>query len=127
MKRINTNLLKSGKVYIRSLINIKSSKSSNIKLLDINKNLISNPKKVSNIFNDHFSTIGSKIEQKIPFQQGNFKDYLNRKDSNNKLIINSENNSFFLFPTDPEEVKKLIDALDIKKSTGPNGIPVYIY
>ena len=122
------NKYKSAEIWkgIRSLINIKSSKTSNIKLLDTNKNLISDPKKVSNIFNEHFSSIGSTIEQKIPFQPGNFNDYLIRKDNNNKLIINSENNSFFLSPTVPEEVKKIIDALDIKKSTGPNGVPVYI-
>ena len=47
----------------RSLVNIKSVKSSDIKLLDKNKNLIRDSKKISNIFNDHFSTIGFKIEQ----------------------------------------------------------------
>ena len=122
------NKYKSSEIWkgIRSLINIKSSKTSNIKLMDANKNLISDPKKVSNIFNDHFSSIGSKIEQKIPFQPGNYNDYLNKKDNSNKLIINFENNSFFLSPTVPEEVEKIINALDIKKSTGPNGVPVYI-
>ena len=48
-----------------SLVNLKSAKSSNIKLVDKNKNLISDPKKISNTFNDHFASIGSKIEQKI--------------------------------------------------------------
>ncbi len=111
---------------IRSLVNVKSSKSSTIKLLDTNENLISDSKTVSDIFNNHFATIGSKIEQRIPFQPGNYKDYLNKKDGNNKLIINFENNLFFLSPTDTEEVGKIIDGLDIKKSTGPNGVPVYI-
>ena len=86
---------------IRSLVNIKSTKLSNIKILDKNKNLISDPLKLANIFNDHFSTVGSKIEQKIPFQAGNFKDYLNKKDKNGKLFINSTNSSFFLSPTTP--------------------------
>ena len=72
---------------IRSLVNLKSAKSSNIKLLDQNKNLISDPKKISNIFNDHFASIGSKIEQKIPYKPGNFKDYLNRKNVNGKPCI----------------------------------------
>ena len=42
---------------IRSLVNIKPAKTSNIKLMDENKNLISDPQKIANIFNDHFSTI----------------------------------------------------------------------
>ena len=33
---------------------------------------------------------------------------------------------FFLSPTVPAEVEKLIDALNIKKSTGPCSIPVFI-
>ena len=110
---------------INSLVSIKSSKNSNVKLLDENKNLISNLQKISNIFNNHFSTIGSKIEQKIPAQSGNFYDYFTKKDENGKLIINPENNSFFLSPTDPCEVEIILNALDIKKSTGPNSVPIY--
>ena len=110
---------------IRALVNLKPCKSLNIKLLDGNNNLVSDPKKISNTFNDYFSTIGSKIERKIPFVPGNFKDYFNKKDKNGKLIINSAN-SLFLIPTVPGEVEKIIDALDIKKSTGPNSIPVFI-
>ena len=64
---------------IRSLVNIKSSKTSNIRLLDQQENLINDPNKISNIFNDHFSTIGKKIERKIPFTPGNFYDYLNKR------------------------------------------------
>ena len=110
---------------IRTLANIKSSQSSNIKLLDGNNNLITDPKKISNTLNNHFSTIGSKLEQKNPFTPGNFRDYFNKKDRNGNFIINSAN-SFFLIPTVPGEVEKIIDALDMKKSTGPNSVPVFI-
>ena len=58
---------------IRSLVIIKSPKSSNIMLLDVNENL-TDSKKISNIFNNHFSTIGSKIDRKISFAPGSFKD-----------------------------------------------------
>ena len=105
--------------------NKKSSKVSKIKLLDKNDNLISHPKKIANTFNDHFSTIGSNIEQRIPHAPGNLKDYFSKKDSNGKLLLNPPN-SFFLSPTVPAEVEKLIDALNIKKSTGPCSIPVFI-
>ena len=111
LKILSANLLKLG----RALVNIKLTKFSNIKLLDKNKNLISNSNKIANIFNNHFSTIGSKIEQGIPFHPGNFKDYLNKKDKNGKLFVNSTNISFFFSPTIPKEVEKIIDAPDVKK------------
>ena len=57
---------------------------------------------------------------------GNFKNYLNKKDTNGKLFINPDGLSFFLSPTVPGEVEKIIDALDMKKSTGPNSIPVFL-
>ena len=83
-------------------------------------------KKNANTFNDHFSTIGSKIERKIPWAPGNFSDYFYKKDKHGKHYINPDNFSFFLSPTVPIEVEKIIDDLNIKKSTGPNGIPVFI-
>ena len=88
--------------------------------------MISDSKKVASIFNNHFSTISSKIKHGIPFHPGNFKDYLNKKDKNGKLFVNSTNTSFFLFPTIPKEVEKIIDALDVKKSTGPNSVPIFL-
>ena len=33
--------------------------------MDENENLISDPRKIANIFNDHFATIGSNVQQKI--------------------------------------------------------------
>ena len=111
---------------IKSLVNIKSAKSSNIKLLDKNNDLISDSKKISNMFNEHFSSIGSKIKQKIPFQTGDFNDYFNKKDKNGELFINPANSSFFLSPTVPGEVVLIIDNMDMNKSTGPNSIPIII-
>ena len=75
------------------------------------------------MFNDHFSSVGNKIKQQIPYQTGNFKDYLNKRDAKGKLFINTSNNSLFLSPTVPMEVEKIIDGLDMKKATGPNSIP----
>ena len=42
---------------IRSIVNVKSTKSSIIKLLDENNNLVSDSKKISQKFNNYFSTI----------------------------------------------------------------------
>ena len=93
--------------------------------MDENNNLVSDSSKISNTFNDHFATIVNKIAQKIADTQGDLNEYFNKKDKDGNLIINCPD-SFFLVPTVSGEIDKLIDELDIKKSTGPNSIPVFI-
>ena len=100
---------------------------SSIKLLDHNNNLISDSRKISQIFNNYFSTIGPEIAQKIPNVPGDYRYYFNKKDKDGKLFINPSNSSFFLEPTVPKEIEKLIDALDNKKYFKPNSIPVFIF
>ena len=58
--------------------------------------------------------------------EGNYNSYLHKKSPNGKHAINPDGCTFFLSPTIPDEVSKLIDGLDHKKSSGPNGIPVFI-
>ena len=94
--------------------------------MDENGNLISDATKIANIFNDHYSTIGTKVQQKIPTQPGNFKPYFRKKRSDGRFFINPDGSSFFLSPTIPEEITEIIDALDISKSSGPNGVPVFL-
>ena len=110
---------------IRSLVNLKPGKKSDIKLMDDNQNIISDSKTIAKIFNDHFSALGAKVQQNIPVVDGNYNSYLYKK-INGKQVINPEGFNFFLSPTKPDEISKIIDGLDTKKSTGPNGIPVFI-
>ena len=116
---------------IRSLVNIKPAKSSSIKLLDENGNLISDPSLISNIFNDHFSTLGTKVQNKIPIVNGSHRDYMKKREINpdgslGKCLINPNGCSFFLTATGPDEIQKLIDKLDSSKSTGPFGLPIFL-
>ena len=95
--------------------------------MDNNNNLINDPNKIVNIFNDHFSTIGEKVQAKIPtVNEGSYRDYLNKRDKNGKLFINPDGVNFFLSPTAPGEIIEIIDALAVNKSSGPNGIPVFL-
>ena len=112
--------------YLRLLVNTKAPKSSNIKLLDDHNNHITDPKKIANIFNDHFSTVGSKVDMKIPRVPGSYKTYLSKKDLNDKPFLDPPD-SFFLTPVIPSEVEKIIDSLDLKKSTGPMSLPSYLF
>ena len=110
---------------IRALVNISTSKSANIKLIDDCDDLITDKGIIANTFNDHFSSIGQKVGSSILPGQGHYKDYLNKCDVNNKPFINPPN-SFFLSPTVPDEVQKIITSLNLKKISGSNEHP-YLY
>ena len=60
---------------------------------------INNPKRIANIFNNYISTIDKKTQGKIKCSHKNYTDYL----------INENLTSFFLSPTDKEEIK--LDSL----------------
>ena len=63
--------------------------------------------------NNHFSSIGEQVSIRIPPGEGDFRDYLTKKDVNNVPYINQPN-SFFLEATIPQEIEKVIDSLKIK-------------
>ena len=50
---------------------------------------MSDSKIIAKIFNDHFSALGAKVQQKIPEVEGSFGSYLYKKSSNGKQVINS--------------------------------------
>ena len=74
------NKNKSSKVWqdIRKLVNVKSVKTSSIKLLkdDI---IVSDQTQNANTFNNHFSKLGEKVQSKIPIERGSYRDYLYKK------------------------------------------------
>ena len=121
------NKNKSSKVWqdIRKLVNVKSVKTSSIKLLkdDI---IVSDQTQNANTFNNHFSKLGEKVQSKIPIERGSYRDYLYKKNKNKEYYINNAGHVFFLSPTDPKEVSDMINNLEDKKSPGPNGIPVIL-
>ena len=63
---------------------MKPGKKSSIKLMDETNNLISDPQIIGNIFNDHFSTLGVKVQQKIPHEEGDFREYLKKRGRDNQ-------------------------------------------
>ena len=64
---------------IKSLVNLKPGKTSSIKILDENDKVTSDSQKISNIFNEHYATLGAKVQQKIPTQERDFKFYLDKR------------------------------------------------
>ena len=111
---------------IRSLVNLKPSKTSSIKILDENDKITSDSDKIANIFNEHYATLGSKVQQKIPTQDGDYNFYLDKRDKNGKRYINPDGCTFYLSPVGPAEIEKIVDEINVKKSTGPFGVPVFL-
>ena len=101
-------------------MSLKSNKTPNIKILDEPQNITSDSQK------DHYATLGLKVQQKIPTQEGDYHFYLDKRDKNGRRFINPDGCTFYLSPAGPAEVEKIIDELNIKKSIGPFGVPVFL-
>ena len=83
----------------------------------INKELINNPTKIANEFNNYFETIADNIQKNIYNKDENFEKYLKNKNTK----------SIFLTPTDKHEVLETINAIITKKAYGPQSIPFEIF
>ena len=64
--------------------------------------------------------------KKIPTQEGDYNFYLDKRDKNGRRFNNPDGCTFYLSPAGPAEVEKIIDELNIKKSIGPFGVPVFL-
>ena len=89
---------------INTLMN-RHKKTQNTIYLEEN-GLISDPSKVANKFNDFFLNIADKLSSKIVKKNNKFQDYLN----------NPNKSRFCLKETTPDEIVKIINNLDTKKS-----------
>jgi hypothetical protein len=89
-----------------------SSKSNNISLM-IENQLVNDPTQVANEFNNYYSSIAKKIQENIHTQGQDF----------NKYMKTISSKTFFISPTDKNEILDMINSFDMKKASGPNSIP----
>ena len=78
---------------IKSII-LKNPASNSPDLLNFNIQLTNDPLKIANVFNNYFSSIGEKTRSKTRISNKNYTDYLHGENFN----------SFFITPTDSQEV-----------------------
>ena len=83
------------------------------KIADKNGMKVLAPINITNNFNDNFFTI-AKRSKNIPRNPNSPLNYLN----------DTNNSTFFISPTDPDEISKIIQSLRKGKALGTNGIPV---
>jgi hypothetical protein len=102
---------------IKSIVNINSGKKNNPTSLMVNNKLLTDPKSVSETFNEYFSTIASKLQKKIHHPSKDFSAFLQDENPSN----------FFIKPTNVIEVLNNINDLNTNKGTGPHSIPTNIF
>ena len=88
----------------------RTSKRQLPKTFKINNCDSSDPKLISDGFNNFFTNVGPQLADKIPRSNVNFKDYLNK--------ARSPTNSLFLTPTDYDEIIEVCNSLKSDSSPG---------
>ena len=81
--------------------------------LPVNDVTISDPCDIANAFNNYFSSVAKKTKDNINYSHKHYSDYLSDKCKN----------SFFIHPTNKDEIADIISSLDKNKSVGPYSIP----
>ena len=112
----NNNLRKIWKG-IKEIINIKSKNYDIPTCIQVENNIITDPLKICNSFNEYFTSIADDILKERKYE-GN-KTF-------NEFLKTPLPNSFVYEPCDPMEVKTIIAQLNVSKATGPNGVPTKI-
>ena len=112
----NVNNAKNTWKGITSIINVNSTMRSEPTSLLVNNELINEPNKIDNGFNNYFSTIANNLQSKIYHHGQDFTKYLNNRNQNN----------FFVSPTDKDEIVNIINNISLSKAVGPHSIPTNI-
>ena len=101
---------------IRHFIALKHKSKKQPSIIAVKGKDVTNPKNITNAFNNFFINIGPSLAKTIPQSNKNFKNFLN----------NSSLNSFVLKPVTHDEVRKRISQLNNRKALGLTSIPVTI-
>ena len=98
---------------IRSIVNTKKKKISQLTQLKVGNKTLSNPNEIANEFNNFFSNIGPSTEKNIA---------TNPTIKFNKFLKDRLHNNFVLAHVSDEEILAIIQQLE-NKCTGPKIIP----
>ena len=101
---------------IKSIVTLKSKCQYKPTTLNFNDNTISEPLDIANAFNEFFTRIGPSLSETIPKSNQPFQSFLR-----NRTL-----ESFFLNPTNTDEITKILRNLNKNKATGPNSFPISI-
>ena len=101
---------------IKNLISLKTISHSSPSSIYYNNKTVTSPFRMANPFNNYFSNIVLNIQSSIKYSVKKFHEFLPPLNTN----------SFFLPPTDKNEIIPIISPLDSQKVSRPNSIPIKI-
>ena len=101
---------------INEIINIRPKETNYVTSLQFNNTTITDSKLIANLCSNYFTSIAKNIEQKIIAWKSKYSDYL-------KIPCQQ---TFFLTPTNEQEVLKSIKILKRNKVSAPLSIPTKI-
>ena len=99
---------------IKNLISLKTVSHSSPSSIYYNNKTVTSPFEITNAFNNYFSNIALDIQSSIKYSAKEFHEFLP------PLSIKS----FFLSPTDKNEIISIISALNSQKVSGRSSIPI---
>ena len=111
----NLNNMKKTWQGIKEIINLNSKAGPPISQLYYEGKHIKTNEGMSNAFNNFFTNIGPNLDGEIP--------KCNKPGGSNFYLSNRIPHSFLISPTNPQEIKEIINNLDDSKSTGSCPIP----
>ena len=97
---------------IKQVINIDKKSTQKINCIRDGNFYIHDAKQIAEMFNNHFSQVGQKLEKSIRPTNKKYDDYLNER----------VENSFIIEPTNNDEVLSIIKQFKNSKATGPNSL-----
>ena len=112
----NWNNIKNTWKGIKTIIPIKNITTTVPHSIEFTNRTVTDPTGMSNVFNNYFTSIAKKTNSNIKLSPKHYTDYLSYTNTN----------TFFLTPTDKNEISFIISSLDSHISSGPNSIPVKI-
>ena len=99
---------------IKNLISLKTVSHSSPSSIYYNNKTVTSPFRMANPFNNYFSNIVLNMQSSIKYSVKEFHEFFRPLNTN----------SFFLSPTDKNEIISIISTLDSQKVSRPNSIPI---
>ena len=99
-----------------NMISIKNITTTMPHSIEFNNRTITDPTAMSNVFNNYFTSIAKKTNSNIKFSPKHYTGYLSCQKAN----------TFFLTPTDKNEIYFIISSANSHKSSDTNSISVKI-
>lgn len=102
---------------VREIVYLNATKSTSLPSIRFGNTISSDPLFIANSFNNFFTSVANSVRSNIGPSTKHFSDYLHNRNPH----------SIFLSPCTAQDISKIICSFSIRKSSGPNSIPVNLF